>query len=206
LPLQLYEKEQILDACLNTFARYGYDNTSTAMLAEAAGVSKALLFHHFNSKKELYLTVIEEGFRRGKSAITASDVLEGDDFFATRELFSIRKFRFMQRNPQVYQLMTEAFFDTPADVKEEIEERYGALMAEREQLWRQRFQKVPLRQGVDRDEAFELIMLTLDYFDEKYISRFLAVEQLDDTDLEQFLAERNRFMEMIRHGIEKKGH
>lgn len=51
MPLQLYEKEQILDACLEIFARHGYAKTSTGMLAEAAGISKALIFHHFKSKK-----------------------------------------------------------------------------------------------------------------------------------------------------------
>ncbi|TWL86384.1 hypothetical protein [Bacillus licheniformis] len=34
MPLQLYEKEQILDACLEVFARHGFAKTSTGMLAE----------------------------------------------------------------------------------------------------------------------------------------------------------------------------
>ena len=36
MPLQLYDKEKILDTCLTVFARHGYENTSVAMLAEAA--------------------------------------------------------------------------------------------------------------------------------------------------------------------------
>lgn len=207
MPLQLYDKERILDACLSVFARHGYDNASTAMLAQEAGVSKALLFHHFNSKKELYLTVIDYCFQQGRATLAASDVVQdmvrNDDFFRTREQFSVEKFRFMQENPLVYQVLVAAFLETPDAVRAEIEERYGALMAEEERLWRRLFQSVPLREGVDRDEAFELIMLTLDYFDEKYLSHFLNAERLEDADLQRFLAERNRFMEMIRYGIEK---
>ena len=54
MPLKLYEKEEILDACFHVFAHYGYAKTSTAMLAEAAGISKALLLHHFKNKKKLF--------------------------------------------------------------------------------------------------------------------------------------------------------
>jgi len=36
------------------------------MLAEAAGISKALIFHHFNSKKELYLNVLDRCFKKGR--------------------------------------------------------------------------------------------------------------------------------------------
>jgi hypothetical protein len=30
------------------------------------------------------------------------------------------------------------------------------------------FAKVPLKEGVDRAQAFELVVLTLDYFDQKF--------------------------------------
>lgn len=62
MPLKLYEKQKILDACFLVFARQGYATTSTAMLAEAAGISKALIFHHFKSKKELYIRVLGRCF------------------------------------------------------------------------------------------------------------------------------------------------
>ena len=59
MPLKRYEKSTILDACFHAFAERGYDGTTTAMLAEAAGISRALIFHHFESKKKLYLTIVE---------------------------------------------------------------------------------------------------------------------------------------------------
>jgi AcrR family transcriptional regulator len=73
MPKQLYDKEQILDDCLAVFARHGYEKTSTGMLAEAAGISRALIFHHFNSKKELYLSLLAGALKREvlKSALIA---------------------------------------------------------------------------------------------------------------------------------------
>lgn len=44
----------ILDAAKKAFAEHGFDGTTTRELARAAGVSEALLYRHFPSKKKLY--------------------------------------------------------------------------------------------------------------------------------------------------------
>ena len=44
----------IVKAVLPVFARQGFANTTTRELAEAAGVSEALLYKHFPSKDSIY--------------------------------------------------------------------------------------------------------------------------------------------------------
>jgi AcrR family transcriptional regulator len=44
----------ILTASLSLFARHGLHGVTTRQIAEAAGVSEALLYRHFRSKEELY--------------------------------------------------------------------------------------------------------------------------------------------------------
>ena len=39
----------ILDAAVNLFSVHGYDGVSMRRIAEAAGVSKANIYHHFAS-------------------------------------------------------------------------------------------------------------------------------------------------------------
>lgn len=43
-------------AALELFTRHGYDATSTAQVAELAGVSEMTLFRHFSTKESLLLT------------------------------------------------------------------------------------------------------------------------------------------------------
>jgi TetR/AcrR family transcriptional regulator len=50
-------KTAILDAAERLFAEKGFAATSMRDLAEASGVSKALMHHHFGSKEDLYLAV-----------------------------------------------------------------------------------------------------------------------------------------------------
>ncbi len=49
----------ILDAARGAFADSGYHETSLDAVAERAGVSKALLYEHFASKRELYVAMLE---------------------------------------------------------------------------------------------------------------------------------------------------
>jgi AcrR family transcriptional regulator len=52
-------REAILDAARVAFADTGYHETSLDAVAERAGVSKALLYEHFSSKRELYVAMLE---------------------------------------------------------------------------------------------------------------------------------------------------
>jgi AcrR family transcriptional regulator len=212
LPLQLYEKEQILDACFGVFVRYGYMNASTAMLAKAAGVSKALIFHHFKSKKELYLSVLERCFEKMAPEIFADSLSEYQDFFEAKGKSGFRKIDYLKKNPYVNKVMFEAFYSTPdelkADIdqfKADIEEKYGALLAARDKWMKQLFEKVPLREGVDREQAFELIGITMDYFKKKCLLELTDENKLlDETYWQCFFDKKNSFLNMIRYGIEQK--
>src|SRR4051812_38195681 len=49
----------ILDAALEAFSAGGYHETSLDAVAERAGVSKALIYEHFASKRELHRALLE---------------------------------------------------------------------------------------------------------------------------------------------------
>ena len=53
-------RRQLLDVSLELFAARGYHTTSMNDIAEAAGVTKPVLYQHFRSKRELYLELLED--------------------------------------------------------------------------------------------------------------------------------------------------
>lgn len=55
-----HARSRILDAAEALFARHGFDGTSTARLALAAGVPKGLLFYYFRVKPDILTALIEE--------------------------------------------------------------------------------------------------------------------------------------------------
>ncbi|MBM7868767.1 AcrR family transcriptional regulator [Clostridium pascui] len=203
MPAKLYDKEQILDACLVVFARYGYDKTSTVMLAEAAGISRSLIFHHFKSKKDLYLSLLDRCFEKGSIEIGFDNILGQGDFFEVKEKMSNIKFNYYRKNPELYKVIMEAFYNTPEELKMEIKEKYGKLIDKRNEVMEQLFEKIPLREGVYRKQAFEIIKLTLDYFENKYLSDLVEDENLNEAYFQNFVKERNGFFDIIRYGIQR---
>ena len=204
MPAQLYNKDHILDACFYVFARNGYKNTSTAMLAEAAGISKALLFHHFKSKKEVYLQSLDLFYTRGRIELGYDKLSDELGFFEAKERASVRKLEYYMNNPDAYNFIIEAFYHTPDELRPELDEKYGRIMVNREKELRRMFEKVTLRQGVDREQAFRLVMLVLDSFDDKYLSGISEQDSLDEEKLRDFIIRRNEFLSMVRFGIEEK--
>jgi AcrR family transcriptional regulator len=52
-------RELIIEAARESFAEGGYHQTSLDAIADRAGVSKALLYEHFASKRELHAAMLE---------------------------------------------------------------------------------------------------------------------------------------------------
>src|SRR3954447_18385945 len=58
-------REQLIEVATKLFAKWGYDVTTTAAIAEAAGVTEPILYRHFDSKQELFVAIV-----RSVSALT----------------------------------------------------------------------------------------------------------------------------------------
>lgn len=63
-------REQLLDVAVEVFAQQGYHGTSMNDVAERAGVTKPVLYQHFDSKRDLYLALLEEVGARMLADIT----------------------------------------------------------------------------------------------------------------------------------------
>jgi len=59
-------REQLLDVAAELFAKFGYARATTAQLAKAAGVTEPIIYRHFDSKRDLFVALIE---RTGRETI-----------------------------------------------------------------------------------------------------------------------------------------
>ncbi len=66
-------REQILAAATQAFARAGFAATSLDDLAAQAGVSRAILYRHFDSKTDLYRAVLDRARARLAAAVGVRD-------------------------------------------------------------------------------------------------------------------------------------
>lgn len=68
-------RQQLLDVAGRLFAEHGYHGLSMEQLADAAGVSKPVLYQHFPSKRDLYLGLLRDAITEMEAQITKA--LEG---------------------------------------------------------------------------------------------------------------------------------
>jgi len=52
-------KEQILEAAMKVFVKNGFAQTRMEDIAEVSGLSKGAIYHHYDSKKDLFLALID---------------------------------------------------------------------------------------------------------------------------------------------------
>jgi len=69
-------QKRIIDAALVLFADRGVSGTSLQMIADSLGVTKAAVYHQFNTKEAIILAAMEEPFARLASALEAAEAEE----------------------------------------------------------------------------------------------------------------------------------
>jgi AcrR family transcriptional regulator len=68
-PPDLERRRQLLEALIEAFAGGGIGDRSLREIAEAVGTSHRMLLHHFGSREELLLTIVDEVERRQMSTL-----------------------------------------------------------------------------------------------------------------------------------------
>ncbi|MEJ7649111.1 MAG: TetR/AcrR family transcriptional regulator [Nakamurella sp.] len=107
---------QLLTAARSVFSDQGYHASSMDDIAEAAGVSKPVLYQHFSSKLQLYVALLEisadEMVGRVRSALAAAE----DNKERVRG--TIRAyFDFVADNQQAYRLIFESDLHSEIEVQ-----------------------------------------------------------------------------------------
>src|ERR1051326_2264532 len=62
-------RNRVFEVAAEVFHRKGYDNTSMSDVANAAGLTKAGLYHHVTSKESLLFTVLDSGLDQTESYV-----------------------------------------------------------------------------------------------------------------------------------------
>lgn len=108
---------QLLEIALERFARRGYHETSMEEIAEAAGVTKPVLYHHFASKTELFVELLDTVGERLVQDMSA--MIEAESSPYCKVLAGFRSyFHFVCTSTSAYQLL----FTSGARISEEFSE------------------------------------------------------------------------------------
>lgn len=97
-------RTQILDVAIDVFGKAGYYGASMNDIAEAAGVTKPVLYQHFRSKRDLYRELLTEVGSSLLDAITKATAAAASPHEQV-ELGFVAYFRFVADNEPAFRIL-----------------------------------------------------------------------------------------------------
>ncbi len=127
-------RSQILNVAARMLCEAGFAGTTTRLIARECGIKAASLYHHFPSKDELVLEVLNEGIRQVDSAVRqALSAVGSGEPFRIRFLAAVRAhLQSFLGHSQFTAANLRTFKQAPADVQA----RNTILRSDYELLWR----------------------------------------------------------------------
>ena len=116
-------RRRLLDAAVAVFAKKGYDGTSLDDVAKAAGLTKGAVYSNFESKDDLFQTLLDERMDRPMNAIAANYPEPGADLGEQVEEATRQYLDVLDRNRELWLLGNEFFLRAARNP--EFRERFG---------------------------------------------------------------------------------
>ncbi|WP_104052604.1 MULTISPECIES: TetR/AcrR family transcriptional regulator [Arthrobacter] len=114
-------RRQLLNAAQEVFVSNGFHGAAMDDIAEAAQVSKPVLYQHFPGKRELYLALLEDHLGTLTEFLTSALNSTSDNKLRVRETMRAY-FRFVAQDSQGHRLVFESDMTNDAEVSSRIEE------------------------------------------------------------------------------------
>jgi len=114
------KRKAIIDAAFAVFGRNGYKKASAADIAAEAGISKAMIFHYFGSKKAMYLYLAEFC---GTTLVSGVDGKPGKgdaDFFDRLKLITEIEISIMKKHPAMLSFLWSMYRETDPEVAHDV--------------------------------------------------------------------------------------
>lgn len=167
--LPVEKQNIIIDAALTCFGTNGYKKTSIGDIAVAAGISKALIFHYFGTKKALYLYLIDLCTHLVMNELDEKFDNAVTDFFDRIKLATSIEISIMKKHPGIFPFLNSVYFENDDEVKAEVK----AVLVNSES---ERFRSKIAFEGIDTSKFKDdidpkLVMKILDLLTDGYLSK-----------------------------------
>ena len=145
----------MINAGFRVFSRNEYKKSPMSEIADAAGVSKALLFHYFGNKKGLFLFLWETCARMTQDALVRARCYEQEDVFDIMCAGLRAKAALMRKYPDMGMFAIKAYYEKNPEVAPQIQAsiaREGAFAIQSPQLRLDPARFVP---GLDLEKMYQ---------------------------------------------------
>lgn len=179
--IPLEKQQKILNAAMQVFAEEGYEKASTNRIVQEAGISKGLLFHYFQNKKQLYLYLYDYCLNFLMEIFYEKIDYNERDFFAQIDKISRLKMETMIQHPLIFKFVEIAYFDTKLiDIEEVISTKSEQLMTESMSKIFSNTDQSLFKEGIDANMAMQTVL----WASEGYIQSLVKSAKANNTPID----------------------
>lgn len=199
ISLPVEKQNKIIDAALLSFGANGYKKASASDIAAAAGISKAMVFHYFGTKKELYLflvnycsdIIIKEINDKFDNTIT--------DFFDRILLSSEIKLSALNKHPAIISFLSSAYFENDESVKEDIKALLSQGEEYRNKIAFDNIDTSKFKDGINPQLVFKILVWMAEGF-----ASGVKVVSFTEESLNKFIEEYYECMNLLKNNFYKE--
>lgn len=195
------KQKQIINAAIKEFVRNGFEKASTNEIVKRANISKGSLFNYFNSKKDLYLYLIEYSSKAIVNLNEEIDLSE-TDLFKRIERVALQKFYVQQKYPQAFEFLASTKQEESVEVKDIIKQRLNPIYNQAINKLYKDIDYSKFREGVDIEKAIEILNWTMFGVGEKGLKDLFTFDDIGRFG-EKYLEEWNVYAELLKYSFYK---
>ncbi|HGD5781890.1 TetR/AcrR family transcriptional regulator [Aerococcus mictus] len=195
------KQKQIINAAIKEFVRNGFEKASTNEIVKRANISKGSLFNYFNSKKDLYLYLIEYSSKAIVNLNEEIDLSE-TDLFKRIERVALQKFYVQQKYPQAFEFLASTKQEESVEVKDIIKQRLNPIYNQAINKLYKDIDYSKFREGVDIEKAIEILNWTMFGVGEKGLKELFTFDDIGRF-VEKYLEEWNVYAELLKYSFYK---
>lgn len=125
------KRRRMMNAGYRVFAQNSYRKSPMSEIADAAGISKSLLFHYFGNKRGLYLFLWEQCVQLTQQMLEAYGCYEPLDFFSQMRRGLRAKMALTRQYPEMAMFALKSFYEKDPAIQPVIRESYARHLASR---------------------------------------------------------------------------
>ncbi|HHD3570266.1 TPA: TetR/AcrR family transcriptional regulator [Streptococcus pyogenes] len=195
------KQKQIINAAIKEFVRNGFEKASTNEIVKRANISKGSLFNYFNSKKDLYLYLIEYSSKAIVNLNEEIDLSE-TDLFKRIERVALQKFYVQQKYPQAFEFLASTKQEESVEVKDIIKQRLNPIYNQAINKLYKDIDYSKFREGIDIEKAIEILNWTMFGVGEKGLKELFTFDDIGKFG-EKYLEEWNIYAELLKYSFYK---
>lgn len=179
----------IVNGAMKCFSLHGYEKASMSDIAKEAGVSKALLFHYFETKKELFLFLWNLTGEKTKEKMVEAGAYMDKNFFSAMEKGLRVKMDLSRAWPWMALFAVKAWYEKDKEVSEDIAKSLDPFMKVDEKVLRAIYTESDFRDDLDLTVMYKEIY----YMSEGYLWHESEKGEIDPDKMEKDYLEFLKF-------------